>query len=85
MNMLYKEVSGMKNETNKQTKDIVWNVFDRELTVRNVPYSKIDAEGEEFISIGTSLKLELIKELMLHDEIPYEVDFSDVADLKFSN
>lgn len=85
MNMLYKEVPAMNSETNKKVKDIVWSTLDKKCTVRNVPYSKVDAEGEEFISVGVSLKLELIKELMLQDEIPYDVDFSDIADLNFSN
>lgn len=85
MGMLYEEVSYMKNETEKQKQDIIWEVFNRTLTVRNVPYSILDAEGEKVISIGTSLKLELLKELMLQGEIPSEVDFRDIADLKFSN
>lgn len=85
MNILSKEVLDVNNEINNQTKDIVWRILDKELTVRNVPYSKIDAEGEEFFSVGVSLKLDLIKELMLHEEIPYDVDFTDVSDVKFSN
>jgi len=75
----------MNSETNKQMKDIVWSVRDKEFTVRNVPYSKYEADGEEFISLGVSLKLEMIKKLMLQDEIPYDVDFTEVADLNFSN
>ena len=85
MGMLYKEVSDMRNETEKQKQDIILEIFHRTLIVRNVPYSIIDTEGEKVISVGTSLKLELLKELMLQGEIPSEVDFRDVADLKFSN
>lgn len=85
MGMLYRKVSDMRNETEKQKQDIIWKVFDRTLTVRNVPYSILDAEDEKFISAGTSLKLELLKELMLQEEIPSEVDFREVANLKFSN
>ena len=84
MSTLYEEVPAMKSETNKQ-KDIVWSILDKEYTVRNVPYSILDAEGEEFLSLGVSVKLELIRKLMLMDEIPHNVDFNDVADLKFSS
>lgn len=66
-------------------KNIVWNFLDKKYTVRNVPYFIVDDKGEEFLSAGVALKLELIKELMLRNEIPNDVDFSDVADLKFSN
>ena len=85
MGMLYKEVSDMRNETEKQKQDIILEIFHRTLIVRNVPYSIIDTEGEKVISVGTSLKLELLQELMLQGEIASEVDFRDVADLKFSN
>lgn len=85
MRTLYREVPAVKSETNKPTKDIVWSILDKEYAVRNVPYSRLAADGEEFLSLGVSIKLELIRELMLLDEIPNDVDFNDVADIKFSN
>ncbi|WP_143083022.1 hypothetical protein [Salibacterium qingdaonense] len=75
----------MNSEAEKPTKDIVWSVVDKEFAVRNVPFSRMDADGEEFLSLGVSAKLELIRELMLNDEVPHDVNFEDVADLKFSN
>lgn len=82
---LYREVPAVKSETNKPRKDIVWCILEKEYVVRNVPYTKINVNGEEFISAGVSVKLELIRKLMLMNEIPHDVNFNDVADLKFSN
>lgn len=75
----------MKSETNQPKKDIVWSIEDKKYAVRNVPYFRIDAEDEEFLSIGVSVKLELIRTLMLMNKVPNDIDFTDITDLKFSN
>lgn len=64
-------------------KDLVWHDLDGKYAVRNVLYSKLGAEGEEFLGLGISVKLELIRELMMNDEIPHDIDFDDVIDLQF--
>ncbi|MGG0308343.1 hypothetical protein ABEY43_06985 [Priestia megaterium] len=63
-------------------KDFVFSILDNNYTIRNVPYIKLDAEGEEFMSAGVSLKVAIIRDLMYANEIPHNVNFDDVSDLK---
>ena len=65
-------------------RDLTTNVGDKVFTVRNIPYENYDAEGEEFVDIGVALKIAMIRDLMDADEIPYDVDYTKVEDLKFS-
>jgi hypothetical protein len=64
-------------------KDITWSIFDNKYTVLNVPYSEYEDDAEIYLSLGVSTKLLTIKELMEANEIPHEVDFDDLAHLKF--
>lgn len=60
-------------------KDIHWTMENVDYVVRNVPYEILD---EEVINLDVAIKLELIRELMYENEIPHDVDFDKVADLK---
>lgn len=53
--------------------------------IRNIPYELYDAEGEEFIDLGSAIKLQMIITLMKQNDIPHDVDFTVVEDLKFSS
>lgn len=78
------EVAIMTGETTELLrKDFSWSILGTNYVVRNVPYSVLPAEGEEFMSLGVSLKVAMIRDLMYENEIPHDVNFDDVADLEF--
>jgi len=60
-------------------KEIVWNISDTEYKVRNVPYSVFN--DEEFYDLDVTLKLSMIKDLMVQEEIPTTIDFEKVTNL----
>jgi hypothetical protein len=62
-------------------KDVHWTISNVNYVVRNVPYTELDAEGDEFYSLGVSIKLTMIRDLMYMNQIPHDVNFDDVADL----
>lgn len=66
-------------------KDVKWSISEVEYIVRNVPYYETNSEAGESISVGVSLKLAMIRDLMVANEIPTDVDFDLVADLKFGD
>lgn len=67
----------------KYKKDYKLSISNVEYCVRNVPFTELDAYGDEFFSIGVSVKLAAIIELMVENKIPHEVNFDDVADIQF--
>ena len=67
---------------NELRKDFVVEIEGITYKIRNIPYVELDAEGDEFIDIGVALKLTMIRDLMYANEIPHDVDFTDVEDLK---
>ncbi|GAB4074296.1 hypothetical protein GCM10028778_17990 [Barrientosiimonas marina] len=86
MSTLSMEAPVMSGQTDNLTRDMVWHVSsDKKMTVRNVPYSMMDTDGEEIISLDVSIKLELIRELILQEEVPQDVDFNDIADVEVSD
>lgn len=64
-------------------KDITWTIDGVKYTIRNVPYEKHDADGEEFIDLDVAIKLEIIRELMNEDKIPQDVDYSLAEGIEF--
>jgi len=60
-------------------KEIVWNISDTEYKVRNVTYSVFN--DEEFYDLDVTLKLSMIKDLMVQEEIPTTIDFEKVTNL----
>jgi hypothetical protein len=63
--------------------DFEWSILDANYIIRNVPYERLDAEGEIFFDLDVSLKMAMIRDLMVTNEIPHDVDFELVAEFEF--
>lgn len=66
-------------------KDFSWTFKHNNIQclVRNVPTYIFD-DGEEAVDLDVSIKITMIRDLMYVGEIPYEVDFDDVADFEIN-
>lgn len=64
-------------------KDIHWQIEDCAYVVRNVPYLKADYDGEELLDIDVSIAITTLRDLMVENVIPYDVDYGDFADIGF--
>lgn len=64
-------------------KEMTWNIGDEEYKILNVPYYEMNSEEKEYLDFDVALKLSLIRDLMVVDEIPRTVDFDEIADLTF--
>lgn len=62
-------------------KDIKWMLSSTEYVVKNVPVIELD--GEEFFDTNTSIVLLTMRDLMVENEIPKEVDFDKFKHIKF--
>lgn len=63
-------------------KEFTWTINGEKYKVLNVPFYEMDAPEREYVDIEVVLKLALIRELMVADEIPHTVDFEEVVDIK---
>lgn len=64
-------------------KDIHWSILETDYIVRNVPYEIYDAEGEVFFDLGVSIKLTAIRDLMVMNELPHDLDYDVFKDVEF--
>lgn len=67
----------------KSKTDIVWTMNEHEYIVRNVPYTKSAAPGEDFFDVNIAITVTALRDLMHEGKIPSEVDFEEVADIEF--
>lgn len=65
------------------TKDVTWNICGNDYTVLNVPYFVMNSEEREYYKMDVTLKLSVIRDLMVANKIPPIVNFEDVADISF--
>lgn len=70
------------NDITVSKKDFQWEMEGTEYKILNVPYERIDADGEEFVDLVVATKMEMIRELMIAKRIPPIVDYEVVADLE---
>ncbi|KDE47349.1 hypothetical protein [Geobacillus sp. CAMR5420] len=63
-------------------KEFAWTIDGEKYKVLNVPFYKMNAEEKEYVDFETALKLSLIRDLMVANEIPQIVDFEEVADIE---
>ena len=63
-------------------KDMEWSFLGSDFRIRNVPYTKIESDGEAFLDIETAIKLEMIIELMYTKSIASVVDYKVVSNLE---
>lgn len=82
LKMLVKEVAIVKPETTFLTKNVVWNIDGKQYVVENVPYSELKAEENEYFDMDVSIRLTMLRDLMLMEEIPSKIDYSMVANFE---
>ncbi|PLR83591.1 hypothetical protein CVD25_17205 [Bacillus canaveralius] len=73
----------VRSEPTMLKKDIIWRIDQTEYVVRNVPYVKLDADGEEFLDMDVSVTMTALRDLMVENEIPHDVDYEDFAHIEF--
>ena len=78
-----REVRKVNSEPTMLTKDIIWNINQNEYIVRNVPYQELDTDGEDFIDFNVSITITALRDLMVDEAIPKDVNYSDFADIEF--
>jgi hypothetical protein len=62
-------------------KDVTWSINGTEYKVLNVPYVVFDDDDDEFIDISVSIKLIIVRDLMVANEIPHTVNYDNIADI----
>lgn len=80
---VYREVQTMKDEPSTYKKDIQWQIEECAYVVRNVPYLKADYDEEEMLDLDVSIAVTTLRDLMVENAIPHEVDYEDFADIEF--
>lgn len=73
----------MKNEPTMLTKDIHWQIADCKYVVRDVPYLIADYDSEELLDMDVSITVTTLRDLMVENAIPNEVNYNDFADIEF--
>ncbi|MFD2639132.1 hypothetical protein [Piscibacillus salipiscarius] len=72
----------MENEPTVLTKDVQWKINDSKYIIRNVPYLKADYDEEELFDLDVSLTITSLRDLMVENKIPNDVNYEDFADIK---
>ncbi|WP_164667746.1 hypothetical protein [Virgibacillus doumboii] len=73
----------MKNEPTMLKKDIHWKREECAYVIRNIPYLKADYDGEEMLDLDVSIAITTLRDLMIENAIPHDVDYEDYADIEF--
>lgn len=81
-NVLDKEVAVVKSDSTFLTKDVVWDINGKQYIVKNVPYSELQAEENEYFDMDVSIRLTMLRDLMFMEEIPPEIDYNIVANFE---
>jgi hypothetical protein len=81
MNLYRKDVL-LVNDEKIIKKEFTWTINGKEYKVLNVPFYEMNAEEKGYIDAEVALKLSLIRDLMVANEIPHIVDFDEVADIE---
>ncbi|MDN4608187.1 hypothetical protein [Sporosarcina highlanderae] len=79
---IVREVAAMKPGTKSLTKDVKWTIDEKAYVVKNVPYSILPAEENEYFDMDVSIRLTMIRDLMYMNEIPAVIDYSVVSDFE---
>lgn len=72
----------MSNEPTELKKDIRWKISGSVYVVRNVPYLKAEYDGEELMEMDVSITLTALRDLMVEEAIPHDINYDDFADIK---
>ncbi|MCJ7843384.1 hypothetical protein MUB24_21400 [Lederbergia sp. NSJ-179] len=57
------------------TKDVIWYIDGKKYVIQNVPYSKLQAEEEEYFDMDVSVRLTILRDLMYMNDIPLIIDY----------
>lgn len=63
--------------------DVKFSIEGTDYIIRSVPCEKFDYDDELYFNIGDSIKMAMIRDLMVEDKIPHDVDFRKVEDFEF--
>lgn len=65
----------------KMRTDFKWRIGDTDYIIRNVPCEEYG--GEKVFNLDVSIKVATIRDLMVMNEIPHDVDFKLAEDIEF--
>ncbi|HBI05156.1 MAG TPA: hypothetical protein DDY49_14135 [Paenibacillaceae bacterium] len=83
MTTTFKRVPTINRKIDNKTKDVTWSISGIEYIVRNVPYSMLSAIDSEFLDLDVSIRLTAIRDLMVENEIPHDINYEDLAHIEF--
>ncbi|WP_226682138.1 hypothetical protein [Sutcliffiella horikoshii] len=78
-----KEVLKVKLEPKSLKKDIVWQVNQENYIIHNVPYTLNNSKTEEYLDINVTITVTALRDLMVSEQLPSEINFDDFSDVKF--
>lgn len=73
----------MDTEPSTFKKDIHWYIDETTYVFQNVPYLNADYDGEELLDLEVSITVTALRDLMLEDAIPHDIDYEDFADIEY--
>ena len=65
---------------NQLKRTVEWIIDNKKYQIINVPYEKTSVEGEVFYDADVSIRIMMLKDLMLADRIPSVVDYQVIKD-----
>lgn len=63
-------------------KDMEWTIEDTTYVIRNVPHEMHEGYDEGLIDMSVAIKVSMLRDLMVENEIPHDVDYEVVKDLE---
>lgn len=77
------EVQKMENGSTIYKKDLYWEVASQKYVLRNVPFFQADYDEEEIVDLDVSIKVTALRDLMVENELPHDVNYEIYADIEF--
>lgn len=77
------EVQKMEKGPTIYKKDLYWQVAGQEYVLRSVPFFQADYDEEEIVDHDVSIKVTELRDLMVEDELPHDVNYEIYADIEF--
>lgn len=75
-----KEGSNIVRPATQLKRTVEWIIDNKKYQIINVPYEKTSVEGEVFYDADVSIRIMMLKDLMLADRIPSVVDYQVIKD-----
>ncbi|MEK4025413.1 hypothetical protein [Sporosarcina sp. FSL W7-1283] len=64
-------------------KDLEWTIEDTLYVIRNVPHEIYDGYDDGLIDMSVAIKVSMLRDLMVENKIPHDVDYEVVKDVEF--